>query len=172
MGLRELKKELAHLEKEELIHHLEEIYRRFPKAKAYLDFFVEADEEALLDKYKAIIYESYFSMRKKGPKHYAARRALNEFKKLAVNQEAIADLHFYYAHMALLYVQESGTKKLGDSERVVTAYRQVIEFLAKLDLLQEFKGKAQELAERREGLVYPLDQEIESIYRYFFPEES
>ena len=125
-----------------------------------------------MDKYKAVIYESYFSSRRKGPKHYAARRALNEFKKLAVNQEAIADLYFYYAHMALLYVQESGSKKIADSERVTNAYRQSLELVVKLGVEEEYRQKALEFLDRKDGLAYPYGQDMEEIYEHYFSQRT
>lgn len=48
MGLREVKSELNKLEKETLIKHISELYKKFKPVKEYFDFYINPDESKIL----------------------------------------------------------------------------------------------------------------------------
>ena len=63
MGLREVKKELVELEKEELIYHISELYKKYKPVKEYFDFFANPDEEIILNKFKERVHEGFYPNR-------------------------------------------------------------------------------------------------------------
>ncbi len=48
MGLREIKSEINKLNKEELIKHISELYKKYQPVKEYFDFYLNPDEKKLL----------------------------------------------------------------------------------------------------------------------------
>jgi len=60
MGLREVKSELNKLEKDVLINHISELYKKFKPVKEYFDFYVNPNEISILEKYKNKIRKDFF----------------------------------------------------------------------------------------------------------------
>jgi len=56
MGLREVKSELDKLEKEVLINHISELYKKFKPVKEYFDFYENPIEISILEKYKDKVF--------------------------------------------------------------------------------------------------------------------
>ena len=52
MGLREVKQELCHMDKPEMIKLISDMYSKIPAAKEFLDIFSGEKIETLAEKYK------------------------------------------------------------------------------------------------------------------------
>jgi len=63
MGLREVKLELNKLEKEALIKHISELYKKFKPIKEYFDFYINPDESEILEQYKEKVREGFYPKR-------------------------------------------------------------------------------------------------------------
>jgi archaellum component FlaC len=61
MGLREVKSELNKLEKETLIKHISELYKKFKPVKEYFDFYFNPDESKILEEYREKVREGFLS---------------------------------------------------------------------------------------------------------------
>ena len=96
MGLREVKIELKQLDKETLIKHISELYKKYKPVKEYFDFYVNPDEKKLLEQYKEKVTEGFFPKRGYNIKLSISRKAINDFKKLGASQESIADLLLHF----------------------------------------------------------------------------
>lgn len=59
MGLRELKSELKKQDKEMLIKHIPELYKKYKPVKEYFDFYINPNENELLKEYKESILERF-----------------------------------------------------------------------------------------------------------------
>lgn len=103
MGLREVKKELDLLEKEELVYHISELYKKYKEVKEYFDFYSNPDEQAIIEKFKERIHEGFYPNRGKNLKLYRARKAINEFKKLGIGPEADGELLLYFTEISVKY---------------------------------------------------------------------
>lgn len=148
MGLRDVRKELESLEKQAIIHHLIELYKRYPKVKEYLDFFVHPDETALLEAYKLKVHEGFYPARGKRLKLYRSRKALNDFKKLAISPEAVALLLLYFPQVAVAYAREKSVKTETFYTRIETSFRGALEFIAANNLTEHFRSDIDHLVER------------------------
>lgn len=52
MGFREVKAELIKLDKDLLIKHISELYKKYKPVKEYFDFYINPDENEVLGIYK------------------------------------------------------------------------------------------------------------------------
>jgi hypothetical protein len=63
MGFREVKSELKKLDRDELIRHISELYKKFKPVKEYFDFYVSLDEDEVLMRYKDKVKEGFYPKR-------------------------------------------------------------------------------------------------------------
>jgi len=92
MGLREVKSELNKQDKTTLIKHISELYKKFKPVKEYFDYYVNPNEEKILEEYKEKVREGFYPKRGFSLKLSISRKAINDFKKLGTSKESIADL--------------------------------------------------------------------------------
>ncbi len=170
--MRELKKELEQLEKHQIVHHVLEVYKRYPRVKDYFDFFLNPDEEVLLDDYKVRVHEGFYPSRGKKLKLYRSRRAINEFKKLAVSEEAIAELLLYFTQVAVMYGRETKVSAPSFYERIEKSLRAALEFMEKYELLDSFRGDVMDLVERCEPFPLHCGQHVRTIVGMFYNQTS
>ena len=172
MGLREVRKELESMEKHMLIHHISEVYKRYPEVKEYFDFYADPDEEKLLDRYKTVIYQAFYPTRGKKPKFYKARKALNAFKKIAVSPEVEAALLIYYVQVAIMYARDRKPGTESFYTKIESSFRTALEYLEKHELLAEFEQECAEMTERTQGLLSPTYMHMSSIRERFYGASS
>lgn len=101
MGLREVKKELQNFEKPQLIELILELYGKDKMTKDYLNFFMNPDEEALLEKFKERVTKPFLKPRGYRVKLSSAKSALTEFKKYGVTPTAIISLQLAFAEAGM-----------------------------------------------------------------------
>ena len=108
MGLREVKSELNKLEKEALIKHISELYKKFKPVKEYLDFYINPDEKKILEQYKERVTEGFFPKRGYRLKLSISRKAISDFKKLGASQEGLVDLLLHYVECGVEFTNTYG----------------------------------------------------------------
>lgn len=101
MGLREIKKELQNFEKPQLIELILELYNKDKSTKDYLGFFMNPDEEALLEKYKEKMGKPFGVARAYKVKVGSVKSALTEFKRFGVSSSAIIRLHLHFVSVGI-----------------------------------------------------------------------
>ncbi|NQV52561.1 MAG: hypothetical protein HQ500_05225 [Flavobacteriales bacterium] len=168
MGLRDVRKELESLEKQAIIHHLLEVYKRFPKVKEYFDFFVNPDEQALLEEYKRRVHEGFYPARGKRLKLYRSRKAVNDFKKLAISPEAVGALLLYFTQVAVMCGRERHVKTEAFYTRIETSFRAALEYLEKNNLLLPFSMDVEDLIGRCEPFPWNCHVHMETIRSDFY----
>ena len=63
MGLKEIKEELLNLDKDILVKHFLELYKKYDSVKEYFNFYINPNEDELLKKYKDKVREGFFPKR-------------------------------------------------------------------------------------------------------------
>ena len=96
MGIGAVKKELARLDKEELIKLLAELYGKDKATREFLDFSVNPDEKALHMKCRDKILYAFFPKRGYRLRLAEGKKAIADFKKYSSNGELLADLMLWY----------------------------------------------------------------------------
>lgn len=160
MGLREVKKELHQLEKEELIHHIAEVYKKYKDVKVYFDFYVNPDLDSLLDVYKSRVHEGFYPQRGWRLKLYRSRKAINEFKKLGISNEAEADLLLYFTEVAVGYARKKNVKTESFYLRLVKSFEKALEHIVRFQLEKTFHERIETLISRTEGLPWGCHNEL------------
>ena len=140
----QLKKELARLDKDQLTALILDAYSARKEIKAYLDFFVDPDVDALYDKYALSIHRemSRGKYSRSTARMSRVRADIKEFASFGVEPETVIDLMCYALRTGLLVKKIKFTKKpfdkalvtigndilkLGDKEGIFTTARQKLD---------------------------------------------
>jgi len=168
MGLREVRKELQELDKEQLIYHIGELYKKYKDVKAYFDFFADPDEKAILDKFKERVHEGFHPARGWRLKLYRSRRALNEFRKLGISPEADAELMLYFTECAIQCAREKKFRNEDYYVRLENSLEKALEHMAKHDLLEKFKPRVEQAVKRSKSFPWNCGQHVETLFARFY----
>ncbi len=139
MSKTQLKKELQHMERDQLQELIMELYEARKEAKEYLDFFVDPDIEKMTEKYRATLRKEIgrVSRGRALPRMTRVRKAVKNFSSFNPGAE-------YVAEMMTFAIEQLCAIVAGNWIKDATA-RSVARFLG-------------------ETLVYIDRQEIVSIY--------
>jgi hypothetical protein len=113
MSKAKLKKHLLSLPKEEIVAIMLQLYDASKEANAWLEFYMEPNCMAELEKYKKAIRSQFYgrSDYPKDPSFRECNKLITAFKKLVPDPTAIADLMLYYIEQGC-----SLTAQFGDYE--------------------------------------------------------
>ncbi len=169
MGLREVRKELMVLEKEELVFHISELYKKYKDVKEYFDFYADPDEEKIIEKFKARVHEGFYPNRGWRLKLYRSRKAINEFKKLGISNEADATLMLYFTEVAVMYAREKKTKTESYYTRMENSFEKALELMEKYELLAHFQPQCENIVERSAPFPWRAGEIMSEIYCRYYP---
>jgi hypothetical protein len=144
-GKREVRNLLAALSKEELIGEMMRMYDDFAPVREYLAMRISPDDSAVRDKYKRIV-EKEFSSWTRGPRLSVARKAVQDYRKVAASAEGIADMMLYYVERAASQALDVGADERTLSS-LLTMYRDAIDHILKHDLRGQFLERSRRVAQ-------------------------
>ncbi len=98
MSKAKLKKHLSALSKEQVVDIMLQLYDASKEANSWLEFYLEPNSEAELEKYKKAIHGQFYGRNDwpKDPSFRECNKLITAFKKLVPDSHAIADLMLYY----------------------------------------------------------------------------
>ncbi|MDE6396062.1 MAG: hypothetical protein K2K84_02185 [Muribaculaceae bacterium] len=99
----QLKKELKAFDRDQLVQLILDVYSARKEAKAYFDFFVNPDVEALSEKYKKALFKELNRGKYRDSKARISKikQLLKEFASYGVDCESQIDLSLYVIDMSL-----------------------------------------------------------------------
>ena len=108
MGIRELKKEMTSMQKNELMEIIIDLYRKVPLAKEILEEnYGSSNVEEVFRKYKKQIIDEFFPEKGFGKLRYAnIRDALARFKKILNEPVYMAELLFTHVKCGIDFTNE------------------------------------------------------------------
>lgn len=168
MGLRDVKKELEQLDQEELIHHISELYKKHKAVKEYFDFFANPDEDELLEQFKGRIHEGFYPKTGKKLKVYKARKAINDFKKLAYSAEKVAALLIYFTQVSTVYAREHKLKTEAFYVRIENSFEAALKHMQQNMILEQFKEENDSLVERCLPMPWNCHQHMKSLFEEYY----
>ncbi|MDP4664026.1 MAG: DUF6155 family protein [Salibacteraceae bacterium] len=168
MGLREVKKDLENLEKQELIYHISELYKKYKDVKEYFDFFANPNEKEILEKFKERVHEGFYPNRGWRLKLYRSRKAINEFKKLGISPEADGELLLYFTEVAVTYAKEKKVATEAYYTRLENSFEKALEHMDKNALLPHFQIQNEAIVERCARFPWNCNVHVQSIYDKFY----
>lgn len=164
MGLKEVKSELNKLDKDALIKHISELYKKFKPVKEYLDFYINPDEKKLLEKYKEKVTEGFFPKRGDNIKLSISRKAINDFKKLGVSQEYLADLLLHFVECGIELTNTYGDINENFYTSVENTYDKALQIIDNNGLLEKFKARALKIINDTENVGWGFHDYLVDLY--------
>ena len=164
MGLREVKSELNKLDKDVLIKHISELYKKFKPVKEYFDFYINPDEKKLLEQYKDKVTEGFFPKRGDQIKLSISRKAINDFKKLGVSQESLADLLLHFVECGVELTNIYGDINENFYSSVGNTYNKALEIIDNNGLLEKFKARAMKIVNDTENIGWGFHDYLVKLY--------
>ncbi len=168
MGLREVKSELNKLEKDILIKHISELYKRFKPVKEYFDFYVNADESKILKEYKQKVREGFFSKRGDSLRLSISRKAINDFKKIGTSKESLADLLLYYVECGVEFTNDFGDIYESFYVSVENTYEKALELMKKEGILDKFKDRCFSIVNKTEHMGWGFHDYLSYLYCKYY----
>ncbi len=164
MGLREVKSELNKQDKETLIKHISELYKKFKPVKEYFDFYLNPNEEEILKKYKEMVREGFFPKRGFALKLSISRKAINDFKKLGTSEESLVDLLLYYAECGVEFTNEYGDIDENFYTSIENTYDKALKIAEKERVFEKFKNRAYSLVEETVDIGWGFHDYLSEVY--------
>lgn len=96
MSIALLRKEIKNFDRDALASLILDLYGKNKSIKEYLDFYLQPDEEALLEKYQKIVSDYIYPKRGWKSKVAKAKATIREFHKLYKMPEIEAELMYVY----------------------------------------------------------------------------
>jgi len=168
MGLRELKTVLIKQDKESLIKHISELYKKYKSVKEYFDFYINPNEKELLKKYKEKVREGFYPKRGWDLKLSKARKAINEFKKFEPSKESIADLLLYYVECGVELTNDFGDIDENFYTSIENAYEMVLELMEKEAILNKFKDRTKGIVNNTSDIGWGFHDYLGDVYYEFY----
>ncbi len=168
-----LKKELQKLTKEQLVEQILDFYDRNRAIKELYEFYLNPrNEKELVVKYKKMIRQEFNVERpeRSSEKFSVAKKAIAEFKSLQPSPEALADIMLYLVESAceLTYCYGDYSEQFYNS--AYNNYKATLEFMAKHNLLNEFKLRAEQCVKWASVCGYGFADDIASIFYDYYIE--
>lgn len=168
-----LKKYLLSLSKEQVVDIMLELYGASNEANAWLDFHLEPNSDAELDKYKKTIRSQFYGRNDypKDPSFRECNKLITAFKKFFPDPHAIADLMLCYVEQGC-----SLTSQFGDYEEpfytaLENNFNKAVKFIAKNGLLNEFAPRMKQMIESVECCGYGFPDTLWDMYYEYANED-
>ena len=170
-----LKKELQKLTKEQLIEQILDLYGKNKSVKEFYEFYLNpASEKDLLEKYKKIIYNEFYTRddNPKIPRFSACKKAISDFKALTPSPELIADLMLWLAENACQFTHDYGDMWEGYYTSAEINFDAALKFMSKHKLLDKFKLRAEKCVKWSSRCGWGFCDSIPEIFYEYYQESS
>ena len=168
MGLKEIKEELLNLDKDILIKHFLELYKKYDSVKEYFNFYINPNEDELLKKYKDKVREGFFPKRGMRLQLSLSRKAINDYKKLETSKEKYGDLMLYYVECGVEFINSFGDISESFYTSAENTFNRALKIFSEVDVLENYKERASNLVDESKDSGYGFGDEIESIFFDYF----
>lgn len=172
MSKAKLRKHLLSLTKEQVVDIMLELYGASKEANTCLEFYLEPNSDAELEKYKKAIRSQFYGRNDypKDPSFRECNKFITTFKKLVPDPHAIADLMLYYVEQGC-----SLTAQFGDYEEpfytaLENNFSKAVKFIAQNGLLTEFAPRMKKMIESAKWCGYGFPDTLWNMY-YEYAEE-
>lgn len=155
-----LKKGLSKLSKDQLLTHIQDLYEKNKSIKEFYDFYLNpSNEKELAKKYKKLIRKEFNveNPMKSTEKLSVAKRAISDFKNLQPSPESACELTYLYGDFSEQFYDSTYNN-----------YKAALDFLAKHDLLTDFKIRTEQCVTWASNCGYGFADAIaDAFYEYY-----
>ncbi len=170
MGIRELKKEINSMQKNELMAIIIDLYRKVPLAKEILDeSYGYTNPDIIFQKYKKQIIDEFFPEKGLGKLRYAnIREAITKFNKISKDSGYMAELLFTHVRCGIDFTNEYGDIDERFYENIVKSLERFLVHISENDLLKKYKDQCFGFIDETEGIGWGFHDEIASlVYEHY-----
>src|SRR4030042_1211188 len=167
-----LKKYLQQFTKEQLIEQINELHKKYKEVKDYYSFCMNPDEKKTVEKYKAIIYESFYPKRGFKLRLSKARKAISDFKKLSPSPAHVADAMVYFVEYGVLFTNDFGDIDESFYNSMEGMFENACVFIRKNNLENLFKERCKKLMEDSSDIGWGFHDFLSDAYYEFFEDNN
>lgn len=166
MSKAKLKKYLLSLTKEQITTIVLELYDARKEAKDYLEFYLDPDCDAELEKCKKIIRNEFFPTRgfSENPSLAKCRKVISDFQKLKPAPTFVADLMLFYIEQGCEYTRTFGNMWEQFYTTMEGNFKKAVHFIFLNGLLVNYYERIEKLIDNTSGTGLDF-HEIYSEYR-------
>ena len=167
MSKPKLKKELQLLSKEQLISQILDLYDKNKTVKEFYDFYLNPrNEKELAEKYKKLIRKEFNveHPERSREKFSVAKRAISDFRDLQPSPKALADVMLYLPESACELTYCYGDYSEGFYNSAYNNYKFALDFIAKHNLLSEFKLRAEQCVKWASPCGYGFADDLADVF--------
>lgn len=168
MGIKEIKEELLKQDKDILVKHLVELYNKYDSVKEYFNFYINPNEDELLNKYKDKVREGFFPKRGMRLQLSLSRKAINDFKKLGISKEKYGDLMLYYVECGIEFINNYGDISESFYTSAENTFNKTLKIFDEENVLEKYKERTSALVRESMDSGYGFGDEIESIFSDYY----
>jgi len=170
MGLRDIKKELKKLNKDQLIDLISDLYKKDKTTKEFLDFFVKPNERELLNKYRDVVFQAFYPTRGYELKLKNGKKAISDFKKFGPSPELIAELMLFYVATGVDFTNDFGDINEGFYSSLETTFVAAMKLMERENLLEQFAEQVSIIVNETNGIGWGFHDYISEVYYEFYPD--
>lgn len=168
MGLKEVKKELKKLDKDNLIDLVADLYKKNKPVREFLDFYVNPNETELFGKYRDKVFEAFYPKRGYNYKLKDGKQAISDFKKLETSLDLLADLMLFYVETGVTFTNDYGDIDEGFYSSMETTYFAALTLMKKENILDKFANRTEKVVTETSGIGWGFHDYLGEIYAEFY----
>ncbi len=166
MSKAKLKKYMSALSKEQVVDIMLQLYDASKEANAWLEFYMEPNSDAELEKYKKAIRNQFFGRNDwpKDPSFRECNKLITSFKKLIPDPNAIADLMLYYVEQGCSLTAQYGDYDDPFYTALENNFNKAVKFISSNGLMSEYSPRMKKMIESVECCGYGFPDTLWDIY--------
>jgi hypothetical protein len=170
MSFAKVKKELNQLSKEQLIKLFQEMYKKLPAAKDYLEFFAQLDQSELVERYKAKL-DACFYTRGGRPnlKFSEAKKIIKEFNKMEASSEYSIEVRLYFVQLGIDFGYEWGVMDITYYDTLFKHLDDSLLLAQREKLLPQFHEQVKYIVSKARSTGWWYDSCASDTYENFYP---
>lgn len=169
MSKAKLKRHLQALPKEQVVDIMLRLYDASKEASTWLEFYMEPNSDAELEKYKKAIRNQFYGRNDwpKDPSFRECNKLITAFKKLIPDPNAIADLMLYYVEQGCCLTAQFGDYDEPFYTALENNFNKACKFISSNGLMSEYSPRMEKMIESVEccGWEFP-DTLWDIFYEY------
>lgn len=165
-SITELKRYLKVRSQAELIEDIAELFKKIPAVKDYYQLKLDPQsEDQVIEKYQKVIQDEFFPARGFGKARLSvARKAVNDYKKIATSTTSIADLMLFYVEQGVKFTREYGDIDEPFYNSMESMYGKALEWITKYDLQDVFQPRCQRVVTDTSGIGWGFHDALGDMY--------
>ena len=166
----ELKRFLNQLPRDQLVNQVIDMWASFPQVQHYYEAKVRpANDDAVRDKYRAVVEREFFPARGYGRARLSiARKAVADYRKVAGSPEGVADLMLFYVETGVRFTNAYGDIDESFYSSMAGMYESALEWVAKHDLKTQFEARCLRLVDDTRGIGWGFPEDVEITFERYF----